>query len=317
MEQQVQRILSQTTTKTSKIQQLLQLGLTRRQVADLVTNGNYGFVYNVYKKMQGTAAIQQITTRLSPSAFTRRFGIEIEAHGVNQTRLLDSLSSAGIECRGEGYNHTTRPHWKLVPDSSIRGRNPFELVSPILEGEDGLKQVKRVCKALQKVNAKVNSSCGMHVHINARDFTLRTWKNILINYARLESIIDNFMPQSRRNNYYCRGFSQIADFESKIERAERVEDITAVLETRYRKINAEAYVRHGSIEFRQHGGTTEFEKIHYWVRFLESLIKFSERDGIFAGSSINDLQAILEEDTFTYIKYRTLKFKNEQEDEEE
>lgn len=311
MEQQVERILSQNTTKTSKIQQLLLIGLSRRAVADLVTNGNYGFVYNVHKKMQETAAIQQITHQLSPSAFSRKFGIEIEAYGVNQTYLLDSLRRAGIECKSERYNHTTRPHWKVVSDSSISGSNPFELVSPILEGESGLRQVKQVCKALQKVKAKVNSSCGMHVHINARDFTIKTWKNILINYARLEKIIDNFMPQSRRDNYYCKGFTEIRDFENKIERATRVEDISEILETRYRKINAEAYARHGSIEFRQHGGTIEFEKIHYWVRFLESLIKFSERNGIFAGSCINDLQDILEEDTFTYIKYRTLKFKNE------
>ena len=51
MNEQVTNILNQSITKTAKIQQLLLLGLTRRQVADLVTNGNYGFVQNVYKKM--------------------------------------------------------------------------------------------------------------------------------------------------------------------------------------------------------------------------------------------------------------------------
>lgn len=63
MNEQVRDILAQRTTKTSKIQQLLQLGLTRRQVADLVTNGNYGFVQNVYKKMLDAAALaaQQVS----------------------------------------------------------------------------------------------------------------------------------------------------------------------------------------------------------------------------------------------------------------
>ena len=51
MNEQVTNILNQNITKTAKIQQLLLLGLTRRQVADLVTNGNYGFVQNVYKKI--------------------------------------------------------------------------------------------------------------------------------------------------------------------------------------------------------------------------------------------------------------------------
>mgnify|MGYP000385162254 CR=1 FL=1 len=51
MNEQVRNILEQSTTKTSKIEQLLHLGLTRREIADLVTRGNYGFVYNVEKKM--------------------------------------------------------------------------------------------------------------------------------------------------------------------------------------------------------------------------------------------------------------------------
>ena len=43
MNEQIQNILNENGTKTSKIQKLLSLGLTRRQVADLVANGNYGF----------------------------------------------------------------------------------------------------------------------------------------------------------------------------------------------------------------------------------------------------------------------------------
>ena len=47
MNEQVRNILNESITKTAKIQKLLQMGLTRRAVADLVTNGNYGFVQNV------------------------------------------------------------------------------------------------------------------------------------------------------------------------------------------------------------------------------------------------------------------------------
>ena len=55
MNEQIQQILNSAGTKTAKIQQLLGLGLTRRQVADLVTNGNYGFVQNVYARMMREA----------------------------------------------------------------------------------------------------------------------------------------------------------------------------------------------------------------------------------------------------------------------
>ena len=61
MNEQVRNILEQSTTKTSKIEQLLRLGLTRREIADLVTRGNYGFVYNVEKKMQEEIAQLEVT----------------------------------------------------------------------------------------------------------------------------------------------------------------------------------------------------------------------------------------------------------------
>lgn len=66
MNEQITNILNQSITKTSKIQQLLLLGLTRRQVADLVTNGNYGFVQNVYKKMLEAGTF---TTAANTTAF--------------------------------------------------------------------------------------------------------------------------------------------------------------------------------------------------------------------------------------------------------
>lgn len=70
----------------------------------------------------------------------------------------------------------TRPgdHWKLVTDSSLQGNNTFELVSPILVGENGLKELETVCWVLDICNAKVNDSCGFHVHMDAASFNLDT-----------------------------------------------------------------------------------------------------------------------------------------------
>jgi hypothetical protein len=48
MEARVQSIISEQGTKTAKIQKLILLGLTRTEIARLLTNGNYGFVQNVY-----------------------------------------------------------------------------------------------------------------------------------------------------------------------------------------------------------------------------------------------------------------------------
>ena len=140
MEQQIANILAQTTTKTRKIQQLLMLGLTRRRVADLVTNGNYGFVQNVYARMNLAHQPEHATALpVLDYTFSRRFGVEIEAYNCRMDVLVDALREEGIQVSAENYNHTTRNHWKLVTDSSLSGNNTFELVRAVLVGENGMK----------------------------------------------------------------------------------------------------------------------------------------------------------------------------------
>ena len=304
MNEQITAILSQTTTKTRKIEQLLQLGLTRRQVADLVTNGNYGFVQNVYKKML-SRTVQTIPASIQLDyTFTRKFGIEIEAYNCTREKLASELRAAGINVAVEGYNHTTRNHWKLVTDSSLTGNNTFELVSPVLEGEAGLKELEKVCWVLEFCDVKVNDSCGLHIHMDAADFDLQTWKNLALSYKHLERVIDSFMPQSRRQNYYCKGLSSIST--ADIQAAQNINDLRAAFgNNRYRKVNLEAYARHRTVEFRQHSGTTNFTKMENWVRFLNGLITFAKA-GI-AGTTSLDNIPFLDEKQKLFYKLRTKK----------
>lgn len=304
MNEQITAILSQTTTKTRKIEQLLQLGLTRRQVADLVTNGNYGFVQNVYKKMLERAGQNIPTSTQLDYSFTRKFGIEIEAYNCTREKLASELRAAGIDVAVEGYNHTTRNHWKLVTDASLTGNNTFELVSPVLEGEAGLKELEKVCWVLEFCDVKVNDSCGLHIHMDAADFDLQTWKNLALSYKHLERVIDSFMPQSRRQNYYCKGLSSISAVD--IQAAQSINDLQAAFgNNRYRKVNLEAYARHRTVEFRQHSGTTNFTKMENWVRFLNGLITFAKA-GI-AGTTSLDNIPFLDEKQKLFYKLRTKK----------
>ena len=50
MNETIRRILAESGTKTSKIRKLLLIGLSHREIADLLTRGNRGFVWNVYKR---------------------------------------------------------------------------------------------------------------------------------------------------------------------------------------------------------------------------------------------------------------------------
>lgn len=311
MNEQVTNILNQNITKTAKIQQLLLLGLTRRQVADLVTNGNYGFVQNVYKKMLEAGVFNQqqpVAATAIPEidyTFNRRFGIEIEAYNCDKHLLARELREAGIDVAVEGYNHDTRSHWKLVSDGSLSGNDTFELVSPILEGEAGLQELQKVCWVLDFCDVKVNNSCGLHIHMDAADFTIETWRNLAITYRHLEPVIDAFMPNTRRNNTYCKRLSGIS--ESRIREAQTIQDLRRAFgNDRYHKLNLEAYARHRTVEFRQHGGTTNFTKMENWIRFAANMITFAKQGMVNPGCSLANIP-FLTADQKIFFKLRTKK----------
>jgi len=259
---------------------LFELGRTRREVADWVANGNYGFAQNVFKAWQaGRSSVTPTRlvlapARFEPTTFDRKFGVEIEAFGIERDVLLRALRLAGLNCETESYNHTTRNHWKIVSDSSIEGEHSFELVSPILEGISGLEQVQKVSVVLGRLRAKINKSCGLHIHFDAANMDLKCWKNLILNYANLESVIDSMMPESRRANDYCRTMG-IENLKSQIESAQTIEIAANIFPSRYRKINTQAYFRQKTVEFRQHSGTIESEKIINWILFLHNLVSYS------------------------------------------
>lgn len=321
MEQRIREILAQTGTKTSKIRQLIILGVSRTEIARLLTNGNYGQVQNVYTRMINEGVIDRITrtiaqptqiptnTMMTPRAFDKQFGVELECYNVTRDTLRRKLTAAGINC-GETSrtNYGSTGNWKIVNDGSLSGTNTFELVSPILQGEEGLSQLMKVCKVLNQCGAKVNRSCGTHVHINARNFSLDQWKRLYINYARLERVIDGWMANSRRANnaFYCKGFTQIADFERKINNAATLDGICGILNNgRYWKVNPQSYSRHNTVEFRQHAGTTNYVKIASWIRFLSNLVDYSENHTV-TETTLDSLKAFNNTEIVDYLKYRTL-----------
>lgn len=256
----------------------------------------------------GTFAPATSTTASLPEVdytFNRRFGIEIEAYNCTRERLAHELQEAGINVAVEGYNHTTSSRWKLVTDGSLYGNNTFELVSPILEGESGLRELEKVCWVLDLCNVKVNDSCGLHVHMDAADFNINTWKNLALSYKNIEDTINAFMPVGRRDNEYCKSLGRIS--ERKILQANTLDDLRAAFRNdRYHKVNLEAYARHRTIEFRQHSGSTNFTKMKNWVLFLGRMITFAQQAKVETGTTLQNLP-FLTDDQKIYFKLRTKK----------
>ena len=192
-----------------------------------------------------------------------------------------------------------------MTDSSLEGRDTFELVSPILVGEEGLKELETVCWVLDACDVKVNESCGFHVHMDASDFSIDTWKNLALSYKHIEPLIDSFMPRSRRDNRYCKSMRSLS--EARINEASTIHDLQRAFGSdRYYKVNLEAYSRHRTVEFRQHSGTINFAKMEKWIRFLNGLIIFAQAGQLPSRTTLDRLP-FLDEKQKLFFKLRTKK----------
>jgi biotin operon repressor len=210
----------------------------------------------------------------------RTFGVEIECL-LSRRVAHEALRNAGIDSAIEDYNHTVRRHWKVTTDASVRG---CEIVSPILRGEEGIQEARKVAKALVTAGARINRDCGLHVHVGAADLTGRQLAHVVERYAQFEHQIDEFMPASRRGtrNHYCFSIAHMVEgtstFRNLLNRTSEVSHnqvVNAIMD-RHVKLNVQSYARQGTVEFRHHGGTVNASKIENWIRFCVNFVEESK-----------------------------------------
>jgi hypothetical protein len=232
------------------------------------------------------------------------FGIELElstssdiSHG-DVADLIEAKASVAVKDMTDyalAAADSRTDIWRLVGDSSIAcslsipNCNAFEIVSPILRGGTGIGEVDRVMRALGKIpSIKINRSMGFHVHVNVEGLTLADLKKVCQNFVKYEKAIDKFMPVSRRESKYCR--SNRYAFGGPETTNKVIHDMIASCASReelgnlmspekYYKLNMQPLVsgRQPTIEFRQHSGTSDGEKVKSWIRFCVAFVHNSAR----------------------------------------
>lgn len=280
-------VMNEQGTRTEKRTKLIKLGLCEHEIAMLLN-----------------AFCTPTTRRKGEFDFSKlTFGVEIECYNVLRQSLIEKGAEKGLQVRSEGYNHTDNSHYyKIVSDGSLQGFNSNEVVSPILKGSKVKGSLKAICEALAECGASVNRSCGLHVHIGAASMSDEHYCRLVRNYQRLENVIDSFMPVSRRcdNNMYSHTLQGI-DFSGCTSKA----DIARAMNyDRYYKVNSIAYDRHKTIEFRQHSGTTEYDKIINWILFLAKLVEYSYKHEITTCNSIEEIPFLKESEKLYFINRR-------------
>ena len=149
-----------------------------------------------------------------------------------------------------------------------------EIVSPVLKGADGLRQLKAVCDWLNGAGAKVNRSTGFHVHVGF----CRADKRGL---RRLVSLVANFEKalyaatgtRSREQGHFCQGIQEDHSFVTAF-RATRVAR-PGLCSNRYHALNLTNLLGHGkpTVEFRVFAGTTNAVKATGYVRLCLGIVE--------------------------------------------
>lgn len=274
LNEEINEVLRAKTSRQNKQVALIKLGLRPNDVKQLL-------------------GVIKVETKCKFNANLLTFGVEIECYNVIRNRLIEEVSQRNVSIQSEHYNHdNSKVAYKIVSDASIRGENANEVVSPILKGKKGLDSLKSVCDSLKSIDARVNRTTGLHIHFDASKISDTHFIQIFKNYQKLEIIIDSFMPVSRRrnNNQFCKS---LLDSNLNVETKER---LIRSLGSRYYKVNAESYLRHKTIEFRQHGGTIDYVKIANWINFLRKLVQFSFDSEIQECNSIEEIPFLTEKE---------------------
>lgn len=227
----------------------------------------------------------------------RRIGVELEfwLPEANKQKLTDALRASGLPLRVCDWhvarNDSAAPVWTIKPDGSLNRNRPagcvgMEVTSCPLSAPDLFRELERVIACLDQAGAFVNKRCGFHVHHEGTKYTAKRLQNLLNFVVKSEDAMDKLVAPSRRENrsHWCASNKELLDVSQYVRqlstphpklRGTRACEILRGDDIRYRKLNVKCFKgsEHGTIEFRQHQGTTNFGKVVFWVAFTQAIIE--------------------------------------------
>ncbi len=226
---------------------------------------------------------------------TQRFGIEIEMTGITRQKAAEVIAgyfdTYSTHVGGVYDPYTVRDSdgrmWKVVSDSSIhcetrRGSTnnkdyAVEFVSPICKYED-IETIQEIIRKLRSSGAKVNGSCGIHVHVDASTHDAKTLRNVVNIMASKEDLLYKALSVEVEREYYCKKAD--TSFLDKVnQRPPKTMNQLERLwyngasgrnhhyhDTRYHGLNLHSVFSKGTIEFRLFNSTLHAGEVKTYIQ---------------------------------------------------
>ena len=226
---------------------------------------------------------------------TQQFGIEIEMTGITRStaaRVIAGYFNTMATHVGGTYDaYTVRDgddrQWKVVSDASLRctdrnGRGAsklysVEFVSPICHYED-IETIQEIVRKLRAAGARVNSSCGIHVHINAAPHTAKTLRNIVNIMASKEDLLYKTLRIDVARERYCKKMDTRFLEEMNNKPPLTLDEVKSKWydggdysyrhydESRYRGLNLHSVFNKGTIELRLFNSTLHAGEVKAYIQ---------------------------------------------------
>ena len=215
------------------------------------------------------------------------FGVEVEMTGITREQAAKALATSfGTSAvhMGGGYDTWTVQDnegktWKLMSDASIRGERkcggrylpedsrPYkvELVTPKLT-YDELPKFQECIRQVRHVGAKVNDSCGLHVHVDASNHNRQSLKNLIsIMYSKEDILFKALQVNEARASRWCKKVREPMLKEARKLSSDTTKDLTQLESiwyegnngsdehynwSRYYALNLHSVFYRGTVEWR-------------------------------------------------------------------
>jgi len=203
------------------------------------------------------------------------FGIEIETT-VNMNEAVQNCLEIGSYYHGRQVPYLPAG-WVAKSDTSITsttGRVGCEIVSPVLKGEDGLRQVVEVARILEEKGHRVNASCGVHVHVGFSRYAPASALARLISvvaYAE-RGLYAVTGTKSRERGRWCNGVRKYGDDKEAKKNLDQ---------DRYHVLNLTNLARgvRDAVEFRAFSGSLNPVKLVGWIEICLGLVEHALENG--------------------------------------
>ena len=235
----------------------------------------------------------------SPLALT--FGIEIETGGISYPQYGRLLAEKGLKGFKSVDDGSGRVDAEIVTCPLTPCDTAWEFISNLTRAMNEIGTDR-----LGDSNRLINTGCGLHVHVGnaflndgvdpneycrksieafgttgARyhldhqdPMEFEIYRDVAFRCSYQQDVLDSMNYKSRRNNRYCSPIGIVLD---DIKNASDRQQLAAALRradinyhSKFSAITLETWGK-GTIEFRQHGGTTDATKIRRWVEFILNL----------------------------------------------